>query len=209
MVAGSERTILMMLTFTGKNFDVLTFSEKDFDIVDVGHANSLNCRYNGHCKRQYSVAQHSNIVYNMLFTLEQNWETCLYGLLHDGAEAYLSDVPTPVKALIPEYSKWEDKVLDVILTATGKAIYPDNPKRWLESVNYELVHKVDKSMVFYEMRELFDNRPADFYFKDVLMLPQFTIASGSFIEHKTAFINNYNWLVESIKNNIRYTEIPF
>jgi uncharacterized protein len=79
-------------TYLGIEFNPFSPRLEDIDIEDIAHALSQIPRFGGHTRRFYSVAQHS-------------WEVSLlcpranagYGLLHDAAEAYLLDVPSPIK----------------------------------------------------------------------------------------------------------------
>jgi hypothetical protein len=64
---------------------------EDIDIEDIANALAMQCRFTGHTKEFYSVAQHSVIV---SVHCRQNQ---LWGLLHDAPEAYLADVSRPVK----------------------------------------------------------------------------------------------------------------
>lgn len=93
-------------TYTGLFVDPFDMNEEDIDIEDIAHALSHIPRFAGHTKKFYSVAQHCVWVA----------EHCpqpymLGGLLHDAAEAYLMDIPTPVKERIPGYKEAEHRIL--------------------------------------------------------------------------------------------------
>lgn len=85
-------------TYTGLRFYL---EEPEFRIEDIAHALSMNCRYNGHVQRFYSVAEHSVLVSQIMQYLGMG--NPLEGLLHDASEAYLSDVPAPFKQLLPDW----------------------------------------------------------------------------------------------------------
>ncbi len=97
-------------TWTGKAFRPLRPDPASIDIRDIAHSLSLLCRFNGHCHRFYSVAQHSVIVSHVVPP-----EHALWGLLHDAAEAYVSDLPRPVKRQVPDFVSFEDRLLEVIM----------------------------------------------------------------------------------------------
>lgn len=79
-------------TFTGIFFDPLNPDPSLIRIEDIAHALSMQCRFSGHTRRHLSVAEHSMRVARLCP------EECrLEGLLHDAAEAYLVDLPRPVK----------------------------------------------------------------------------------------------------------------
>lgn len=96
-------------TYTGKQFFPLNPRKQDIDIRDIARSLSYLCRFNGHCTSFYSVADHCLRVSAIL---PDNF--ALWGLLHDAAEAYISDVPRPVKAFVPEFTELEEKILAVI-----------------------------------------------------------------------------------------------
>jgi uncharacterized protein len=86
-----------ILTYTGKHFFPLEPNCEDIDILDIAHALSNICRFTGHCREFYSVAQHSVMVAELLWNQHLDYEMALAGLLHDASEAYLIDVARPVK----------------------------------------------------------------------------------------------------------------
>lgn len=87
---------------------------KDVDIHDIAHALAHICRFGGHCKEFYSVAQHSMIV-----ALNCSLEATLQGLLHDATEAYIGDMIRPLKYSMPDYRAAEDRLWLVIADAFG------------------------------------------------------------------------------------------
>jgi len=89
-------------TFTGKKFPLIRPDLDQIDIVDIAHALSFLCRFNGQCTRFYSVAEHSVHV-----SYEIQPEMARAGLLHDAAEAYLGDVPSPLKKHLTQFHAFE------------------------------------------------------------------------------------------------------
>jgi hypothetical protein len=81
-------------TFSGVRFWPLLPNPADIRIEDIAHALSNQCRFAGHSREFYSVAEHSVRVSQLCRP-----EDALWGLLHDASEAYLSDVPAPLKEL--------------------------------------------------------------------------------------------------------------
>jgi uncharacterized protein len=81
-------------TYSGIRFWPLQPNPADIRIEDIVHALSNQCRFGGHAREFYSVAEHSVRVSQLCRP-----EDALWGLLHDASEAYLSDVPAPLKEL--------------------------------------------------------------------------------------------------------------
>jgi hypothetical protein len=95
-------------THSGIHFHFLEPSQDEIDIKDIAYALANQCRFNGHVPF-FSVAEHSVAVAARLHPRLQ-----LAGLLHDAAEAYLSDIPSPIKQFLPDYRAMEDRVQKVI-----------------------------------------------------------------------------------------------
>lgn len=78
------------------------------DATEIAHALSHLCRFTGHTRVFYSVGHHT---YTMARLVSPHCpEMRLAALLHDGAEAYLGDVSTPLKAMLPDYQRLEREV---------------------------------------------------------------------------------------------------
>lgn len=83
-------------TYSGHVFDPL---HPDFTLIrieDIAHALANQCRFSGHVRFRYSVAEHSVRVSEYISTGCSD-ALALWGLLHDASEAYLVDLPSPVK----------------------------------------------------------------------------------------------------------------
>jgi hypothetical protein len=81
------------------------YHTSDFKVRPMAASLSKMCRYNGHSKAFYSVAQHSILVADIMTNLMLGDPR--EGLLHDGQESILGDIPSPWKVLLPEYKKVE------------------------------------------------------------------------------------------------------
>ncbi len=114
-------------THSGKKFTPLCPVVSDIDIEDIAWSLSMQCRYNGHTNGFYSVAEHSVFVSRKVHP-----DYALWGLLHDATEAYLSDIPAPLKRL-PEFAFYKDAEAQMMLAICERfglpTIEPDDVKR--------------------------------------------------------------------------------
>ena len=107
----------MIRTYTGRVVDPMNLDPWQIEPVDITHSLGQQCRFNGHTSRFYSVAQHSLIVAALLDMSEvAGWHTNAEALMHDAAEAYLTDLPTPLKDLpeLAEYRYAERKAMRAV-----------------------------------------------------------------------------------------------
>ena len=128
-------------TFTGKKFFLLKPRLVDIDIRDIAHALSLQCRWTGHSKFHYSVAQHC---YYCSFLGPDN--EALDRLLHDGSEAYMGDMNRPLKhftAAGPAYRRQEAVMQHLICRKFG-----------LSLIEPPSVHIADNQMLYAERAQL-------------------------------------------------------
>lgn len=132
-------------TFTGKTFYPLAPRLDDIDIRDIAHSLAQQCRWTGHTKRFYSVAQHSVHVSERVPS-----ELALSGLLHDAQEAYCSDLSRPLKhdtQMGREYAKIEE-VLERAITEKFEIEFP----------HPSVVKIADDRMLWTEMRDLMEGK---------------------------------------------------
>ena len=122
------RDILMnnnyVRTYTGRKFYPNDPESLEVDIEDIAHALSNVCRYNGHLIPFFSVAEHSVYVSLTAGKIDQGLQ--LQGLLHDASEAYLPDMPTPIKDILPDFKALEKRLQQHIFKSLNIP-YPLSP----------------------------------------------------------------------------------
>ncbi|WP_297388852.1 hypothetical protein [Acidiferrobacter sp.] len=101
-------------TYSGARFDFAAPCLEDIHIADIAHALSRICRFTGHTRRFYSVAQHSVLVSRIVPP-----EHALAGLLHDAHKAYVGNVATPLKDHLPGYREVEARAWRAVATRLG------------------------------------------------------------------------------------------
>lgn len=105
-------------TYTGKAFYPLDPLPSEVCLYDIAHALSHLCRYGGHVRRFYSVAEHS-VLMAAWFLRQGERDLAKWALMHDAAEAYLVDVPRPIKAALPEYRNIEAAIMRAVCSRFG------------------------------------------------------------------------------------------
>ena len=133
-------------TYTGKKFDIDNLDPSMVCLEDIAHALSMLCRYNGHCEMFYSVAEHSVIMSQYVPK-----HLALDALLHDAAEAYITDVPRPFKKLLIGFSGLESKIMTVIYEHFGL--------KEPEYDQYPIIKNGDLQMLAIEQQQLLKPSP--------------------------------------------------
>lgn len=151
-------------TFKNRKFCFDDLDNNVYDIEDIAHSLSMQCRWTGHTKVFYSIAEHSSLMFDALPD-----EYKLEGLLHDASEAWLTDLSRPVKAYVPEYRKLQHRVE----AAVAKAFNVPFPMS-------EPVKKLDDAMLKTEWEQLFDRT-------DIYIGLDLKPAEG-------VFIQGWNWM---------------
>ncbi|MEG0295846.1 MAG: HD domain-containing protein [Clostridium sp.] len=108
-----------ILTYTDTEFWPLDPRIDEIKTQDIGHALSLLCRGNGHVNHFYSVGQHSLCCAKEAKVRGYSTRVQLACLMHDGSEAYLSDITRPVKKDLGRYMEIEEKLQTKIYEAYG------------------------------------------------------------------------------------------
>jgi hypothetical protein len=106
-----------ILLHSGAYFSFEEPELSDFTLEDIAHGLAMTCRFAGQCPRFYSVAEHSVHV-SRLVASKLAWDA----LMHDAAEAFICDMPKPLKELLPEYKLIEKRVERAIAARFGLRI---------------------------------------------------------------------------------------
>jgi hypothetical protein len=128
-------------TFTGGKFYVFDPRPEDMRIEDIAHALSMQPRFAGHSLQFYSVAQHCLRAQELVPNFK------LWALLHDAAEAYICDIPRPIKhdKRMKAYRQVERKIKAVIVRAFG--LWPERqPKEVTDVDNLLLLNEARQFM---------------------------------------------------------------
>lgn len=100
-----ERTGDWFLSLKGRQIYPLDIRPEDVDIEEIAHSLAHQCRFQGHVRDFYSVAEHS-----VRLSLQLPEDLALCGLLHDATEAYCGDMIRPLKRSLPEYQAIEGQI---------------------------------------------------------------------------------------------------
>lgn len=135
-------------TYTGKKFDPMNPTFDSINITDIAHALSMTCRFGGHCNRFYSVAEHCiHITERLIKEYPDRYVAHFYAILHDASEAYIGDMPKPIKAVMPEFRNIEERIQEVVIDK----YFDWNKPNWDD---IELVEQMDVSILHHEARDM-------------------------------------------------------
>jgi hypothetical protein len=130
-------------TASGKAFYPLRPRPDDICLTDIAHALGNLCRYGGQCRAFYSVAEHS-----VLLSYAVPPELAQWALMHDASEAYLIDIPKPLKPFLPQYLDAERRLMELIAARYG-----------LEWPEPETLHEYDTRILHNEQAALHPHPP--------------------------------------------------
>ncbi len=132
-------------TVSGRWVDPLDPDPATIAIEDIAQALANQCRFGGHCRSFYSVAQHSVTVADLALAEGASHPAALAALLHDAAEAYLVDLPHPLKhrsEIGPPFRRAEARLEEAIRERFG--LEPPDPD----------LKRIDRSLLATERRAL-------------------------------------------------------
>ena len=171
-------------TVTGKEFSIAEPTAKMVDVADIAHALSHLCRFGGHSKTFYSVGQHSVYAYKVAedyYPKDKNLQMAV--LLHDGSEAYTTDLIRPLKLMLPEFCAIEAKIQACIYKALG--IHCGEAEE-------EAIKLIDNNLLRLEAEHLLQSKGEKFDFDGVQQLKfSFGIQPWTAVTARRQFLRAY------------------
>jgi hypothetical protein len=151
-------------TVTGKKVNPVNILAEQLDMEDIAWALSRINRFAGHTITliPYNVADHSIFVKNMIYEDTGNALLALYGLLHDAAEAYIGDIPSPVK-----HNSYIEEGIARIEKNVLEAVYDKFVSRFPTDEEMETVKYYDKKAQKIEAHAFMFSRGKDWGFKNI------------------------------------------
>ncbi len=140
MIDNTPKSEPWIQTYTGRKFNPINPVEGSIVIEDIAHSLAHQCRFSGHTKKFYSVAQHCVLVSYICDEFD-----ALHGLLHDASEGYLVDVPSPLKrsSNFDAYRRLENNLQSMIYKRFG-----------LDTLEPKGVKRADVKLLATEARDL-------------------------------------------------------
>lgn len=130
-----------ILTTDGRYFDFTNPDPAAITLNAIARGLANTCRFGGQCRSFYSVAEHSIWVSRLVPP-----HLAVHGLLHDAAEAFIGDMPKPLKEMLPDYKRVEAQVEAVLFAQFGFISLPPEVKQ------------IDRVMLATEQRQIMNNR---------------------------------------------------
>lgn len=157
-------------TYSGYKIDFADLDYKQIQLVDIAKGLERQHRFAGQLNTEYTVADHSINVANIYAPILPDqtpslaqWLSRLAALMHDAAEAYMGDMPAPLKSMIGgKYAAIEFKIQNAICKRFNLS-YPHVP--WNAEIS-----KIDQALCGLEALKFFDYEPIDDWNLDMPMI---------------------------------------
>jgi len=189
-------------THSGKMFDYTNIDPTQINMDDIIYSLSNIPRFNGHTEFFYSVLQHSiNVWYEICTKYPEDIELQIMALLHDAPEAYISDIPGPLKSLINKSTNLltsiEYEVTKILWKRSGITSFAlSEPKRSKADL-LAIIHEYDVRMCETEADALF--KYERFWNTGMETFPIYNISKEAPEATRFQFRGIYNSLVDDLK----------
>jgi uncharacterized protein len=134
----------LITTVTGLYVNPLDLKPEQVRVEDIAHSLSNLCRYTGHTREFYSVAQHSVYVSQLVPAY-----LALAALFHDAQEYVLNDVSRPIK-----YDPYYGKAIRGAQKRAEAVIQEALHIHWLEQAEHDIIKDADNTMLATERDQL-------------------------------------------------------
>lgn len=189
----------MLVTYTGREFHFNNITKESINIEDIFLSLPRINRFIGHSSRAYSVGEHTLFCYKMANMLGYSTRERLLTFIHDFTEAYVGDVASPLKRLLPDFEKIEKEVELAICDYIG--IEPPTEEEYIK------VKRIDLTMLAVEMRDLtlhdYTNFIGEYTYLEMLDEDCFNLKEINFDENtiRTFLRTLFNDLMEDIRRD--------
>jgi 5'-deoxynucleotidase YfbR-like HD superfamily hydrolase len=139
-------------TYSGAKFDFADPAPASIRLKDIAHALARICRFGGHVATFYPVADHCVNVTRFLIRNGADRQTAAWGCMHDAAEAYVGDIVSPFKQMLPKAGEIEQRIAAMIRERFGI----DEGQ-----VDFDAVKRADEALLVAEAKALFDFPPLE------------------------------------------------
>ena len=167
-----------MQVSSGRAFWPFDPRPEEIDIEDIAHALAHQCRYAGHTSQFYSVAEHSYFL-----SYHVSIEHALAALMHDSSEAYLVDIPSPLKRYMVDYRQHESALMSILAELFG-----------FEWPLPREVESMDKRILLNERDQFMRRPPMPWFDEDLEPIPELTLYGWNPPEAKRWFIQRFEHL---------------
>lgn len=152
---------LWFQTYTGRMFYPFNPRIEDICIEDIAHSLSMQCRFQGHCKFHYSIAQHSVIISSHVKD-----EFKLTALMHDASEAYLGDLIRPIKNGSPlgDTYKVAERTIEKLIVEKFNLFHDPQPP---------VIKEMDDRALVTERRDLLVNTDSIWEYEKIKVIDPF------------------------------------
>lgn len=119
LISGVDRE-MEIGTLSGRRINLHDPQPDDFAIGDIAQPLANLCRWGGQVQRFYSVAEHCCLVSDAVYAMSGGDHAKAFaGLMHDASEAYVRDLPSPIKSALPVYIELEERIQQVMSEVFG------------------------------------------------------------------------------------------
>lgn len=176
----------IFITHGNRLIDFANPKNSDIHIDDIIHHLSMIPRFGGKLDVHYSVLDHSVFAATIAKTLIKMEDEAVFAvLMHDAQEAYLGDVPTPLKRLLPDY-----KAIEHAFEAVIRTKFKINTSPEVET----LVKTADLLALKAEKQAFFDTLPVhEQHWRFLNKLPLVPLSARDYINSKDRFRDAFNY----------------